>query len=445
MQVNVMKLFGITTEKKINATEGSTGIVDDPLTPPVSISRSEGEKGNQYTSYDYAVTELFRKYHNLSRWGCGLVKTIIDWRATQISGNGANVSAKNKKTQKWLTDFFAYNYLDSHATFEAVRDSELEGKALLYLTLSDDKETVNVRHISYMQYKYNLQINDDDYENMKSVTFVDAAKREIKLLPDQFVFVKTSGSKRVYVNTPPRTAYVLSKIDDVDKAMSDIRENNRLFGFITPIISTNGDMQIAMAERKSLFGKLKSMWSIGKMLVTPGTFSFAEPTGNAINSIKSEVETLIRVISYVTGIPVSFLGYPDLLSNRPAAIDLNEMINITTSVERLIWEAKLKELAEKAIDMYNLANNANLSKEGIKVSLPVVSMSQIELIKDIYIELYRESAISLETLLERLPGIDPVFELQRINQAKEQRNKNIEEYLMTDTEDKDTEEVTDEL
>ncbi|MDP4879928.1 MAG: hypothetical protein NWR36_08580, partial [Opitutales bacterium] len=56
-------------------------------------------------------------------------------------------------------------------------------------------------------------------------------------------------------------------------------------------------------------------------------------------SLTTEINTIAKIISGATGIPIHYLGFTDLMSNRATAEDLAELVNVTTSHEREAWKS----------------------------------------------------------------------------------------------------------
>lgn len=416
-------------QKKIHAlAEGASSIVYDPTIPP-PIMRADS-RGNPYRSYLSVVTAINRKYNNLEQYGCSLVKQVIDWRATQIAGNGANVKSEDEQADKFLQEFSKYNKLDGYRFIEMVREGEMEGKCLLTLEIEqkdeDDvdlefEQQVCVKHVSWVQKGYEVKTSDDDYEEIIGVKIpAKDGQGEINLDPSMAVYVKLGSSRTIINQCVPRIANVLYDIDNLDRALADMRANNHLFGVSTPTIETP-DESIADKLRRFVYGaggKLK--WVLGTMFIGTGKLTFAEPSGKAIESLAKECETLAKIISAATGIPIHFLGYADLLSNRSTAEELMEMVNATTRIEREIWKSKLEELCIKAINLYNDTTGSSLSTAGISVEVPVVTMQMVDLLTSIYLPLQQAGVISMQTLRQRIPGIDPEKEEELIEEEKQE-------------------------
>lgn len=114
------------------------------------------------------------------------------------------------------------------------------------------------------------------------MTFTDAAGKSWDLGRDKFVFIRLSGSTNTLEYTPPRIVNVLYHIDDMDRALADLRKNNYLFGAPTPYIETENESDAA-SMRQSIFGTARQfLWKIGTFLIGMGKFYYVEPSGKAV-------------------------------------------------------------------------------------------------------------------------------------------------------------------
>jgi len=107
-----------------------------------------------------------------------------------------------------------------------------------------------------------------------------------------------------------------------------------------------------------------SNWRIGKLLVLGGQNTELELVGwkgDGYTTLKEETQALVKTISGTTGIPVHFLGYPELLSNRDTAENLSNLISLSTRKERRTWVGAYEEVFQKAMVIYNTAFGTNLN------------------------------------------------------------------------------------
>lgn len=411
----------------------------DPLTPPTIASQTTSQpQGNTFLSYDSQVTAIYRRYNNLEKWGCTQTRSVIDWRATQIAGNGVNAisgsedAALREATNEFLEKFLDANKLNGQRFWSWARDAEMEGKSLIILkaVMYDGEWCIEARNVPWIRWSYEVATDPKDAEKYTSVTWQGPDDKPQTTPSSKFVYVKIAGAtadqKAYHINqTPPRIANVLWHIDNIDRALTDLRCNNHLFAF-PKLVATSPDEASANTLRTMLFGQSsrgQTTASIetdaGEFYILNGDMKFAEPSGAAVNSLTTEINTIAKVISGATGIPIHYLGFTDMMSNRATAEDLAELVNTTTAHEREAWKDAITELIKKAMYMYMEKTGAVLDPESVEVSLPVVMMSQINQIASVYLPLYQEGIISRQTVRERVPGIDPEVERERAEMEEE--------------------------
>ena len=410
----------------------------DITSPPRQQELSRRNVGNSFQDYDSQVLAIYRRYNNLEPYGCTQTRSVIDWRATQIAGNGVNAKSKDKTTNDFIQDFLKRNQLSGRKFWEWARDAEMEGKALLTLIpkTKNGNFTIEAKNIPWVRWGYDIKTaaNDVD-EYIKAVYEKDRnGGKPVELSPDQFVYVKISGAtadrNSYHVNkTPPRIANVLWHIDNIDVALSDLRCNNRLFNAPKLVAETQDELS-ANTLRNNLFGassagetKASLESDVGEFYIIAGRMYYAEPSGQAVTSLTTEVNTLAKIISGATGIPIHYLGFTDLMSNRATAEDLAELVNTTTSHERESWKPAIKELLSKACEMHSKKTGVIYDTDSIEVSIPVVMMQQINQIANVYLPLYDAKIITRETVQERVPGIDPEIEQKRMQVEEKKKQK----------------------
>jgi hypothetical protein len=134
--------------------------------------------------------------------------------------------------------------------------------------------------------------------------------------------------------------------------------------------------------------------------------------------LQKEITTNIQLISGNTGVPVHFLGFPELMSNRSTADTLFDMVAASTHRERRIWMSFYTELFDRAIALANAGFQAGLRPGLVEAQIPEVSSKTMFELKDNWLPLFESGVLSLETLLAKIPDLDdPRAELQRIQQA----------------------------
>ena len=307
-------------------------------------------RGNPYTTPEAAITELDKKFRGCAQWGVQLCKNIIDLRAAFSIGSGIKAIDKTngeaKKELAFINNFIEHNNLDEEGPQDFATEAELEGRVLFNLIPNTASKTIDLRHISYLTNKYKVKTPDSDYLQYDLVEYYPANnsnKPLVTLEKAGFVYKKFAGRLNNVNDIMPKIGGVLRNIEDLDKAYWDWRKRNRLFASPTPVIEAT-DTESAKSINEYLTNK---NWVIGKLLVLVGKFSMQGLNDSGGDSLMKEIEAQAKIISGSVGVPVHFLGLPDLLSNRSTAENLMESMFQVTTRERTIWKGCYEEIFEK--------------------------------------------------------------------------------------------------
>lgn len=413
------------------------------LNPPTDDLAGE-YGGNRYATYPEQVRALTEKYAATAKWGCLQTGNIIDVRAAFIVGAGLKLRAKEKSTEaKRALEFcqavLDFNNFQREMLQELSKEGELEGKLLLKLfTVQPEKPVVgpngtefpsmvSIRHIPWGSAKYKIETKSDDYMKYTLATWDPGDGSEtIKLGAPDFVYKRLGGRVSKPNDTPPKAAKCLTQIEDLDQALRDWREINRIFAAPTPHVET----QTAEDAAKMQAQVDKLNWKIKKFFAHTGTFAYASPGMEGVASIEREIITLAKMISGTTGVPVHFLGLPDLMSNRATADNLFELVFAATQKEREIWKGLLAELVDKAIEKYNTASKLTPIKTGlVEIDIPFISREQWERLEKVWLPLYNAGAIPLQVLLSKVPDIDAEAVAQEMEKEKASEFERIKQEL----------------
>lgn len=414
------------------------GLRKDVLTPSVTgLTESQGAVDkNNYPTYSGQVKTINEMYNNRTDYAGEFLRSVIDTRVAFIIGEGITIKSNIKATVKWINEFLDYNKLRGSKIIDHVTITEMEGKVPLILfpkksNNPDRKGEIKVRSYTYYKAPYEVFTKKDDDEEYEKITFQEneneAKIDEVK--NDRFVYIKTGGSPDRLNNTPPKIANVLTDIENASRCKYDMRKNNHLFGRVTPYFET-----VTSAEAKSLFEKIQAIaWKVGKAFAGTAKFSLVEPSGNAIAALKEELLIYMKHISLNTGIPLQWLAYPELLSNRSTSENMTETINYSTIKERTLWEEGLKELIQKAMVMAfdkGWISSAAYKPNDFEIEIPQVSIALLERIMNIWVPLAEADYIDKRTVRGMLPGIDPTKEEEFIEESKEKNMERMQNSLL---------------
>ena len=375
--------------------------------------------GNEYTGYDEATRELARKYDGSGDWGNQIAQILIDARATAICGAGLKVSAPegNVAEDEFIARFLDHNGLDEENLITFAKDGEIDGKILIKLVKELDdqgKPIVGVRLLPWSELEYKVIVEKDDYKKIKGVTY----KLEDQVLtmsnPEEFIFFKLSGRTTKVNETRSKVAKVIMQMENLDRALQDLRKINKLFAHPTPWAQTQ-----TMEEANDLVGLVETKkWKIGKFLAGTADFSFKGADLSGGDSLIKEIVTNVQLISGGTGIPPHFLGFPELMSNRATAENLMEMIVLATGPERKVHVGGWKEVVTKAMLLQNKLDNGSLNPEVVTVDIPYTSNEALEEVITVWLPLRESMYISEDTFLSKIPGVDPEKEKKKLEEEK---------------------------
>jgi hypothetical protein len=375
--------------------------------------------GNPYPTYSLAIAETAKKYEGTADWGIQQVRNIIDVRSAFIIGNGIKVKPKEKKNSEREVEFIqgmlTSNNFDRELTQELAKEAEIEGRCLVKLIPNIEKKRIDVRFISYTTTNYKVHAKEDDYQEYEKVTYKDGSQ-EVTLEQDEFVYKKFAGRVHKVNEIMPKVAMVLRQCEAIDKALVDWRKINHLFASPTPHFECMDKKQ-----SEDIYDILRNNnWDIGKVLVTPGKFTLVETSGTGVQSAENEITTNAKMISGATGVPVHFLGLPDLMSNRAVSHDLMEFVNASTKKETEVWVGFYEELFYKALKMANKVFKKNFSEDGVNVSIVKFTEGQMREIAETWLPLYNARVITIRDLLSRIPDIDVEETIKQKNEEDNQ-------------------------
>jgi len=459
--VHLMKRKVASQKGRVTKLEGTVSklqhLVKDNILSV--LDATTGYTSNAYPSYEFAVAEINRKYKGTADWGVLQTGSIIDLRAAFIIGDGIIISEKEpgeetSKELEWVENFLEYNDLDREVAQEFAKEAEIEGKIALKLAIEEDKEEddeeieeekkkwkVSVRFISWTDKKYKVKTNPQDYLDYQKLTWQKTGKHNAETLDaKEFVYKKFGGRIMNPNEAAPKIMKCLTQIEGLDKALRDWREINHIFA--GPVLyakckdKQEVDLMLTAFDDKNF--KLK------KILAGTAEMSFIKLDVGGVDSLEKEIADLAKVISGNTGVPVHWLGFVDLMSNRATAEDLINMINGATTKERQTWIGAYEEVIKKAMDMWNNAAEKGMSKgvqldpDKIKVDIPIITKVQYDRLEKIFLPAVIAGKISDETFLTMIPGFDVKAEMEKKKATEESEIENLKKDLK-DREDKDLE------
>lgn len=401
-------------------------------------------KANRYPEYDEAVKAISEKYEGSADWGILQTGNIIDIRAAAIVGEGVKVfrDAQDSEVQaatdgqpdfeygkpelEFVRDFFETNSLDHEIPQEFAKEAEIEGKILIKL-FWDPKAGPNnekgepggmvvARYIPWLDTKYKVTADPGDYLHYTGVKWPKTNTDEGGDLKEgEFIYKKFGGRINRPNSACPKIQKCLGTIEDLDKALRDLREIDWLFAAPVPDYEyeTRKDAVQAQADLD------KINWKVKKAMAHTGKFEYKQPRTDGVQNLIDEITILAKMISGATGCPMQALGFPDMMSVRNSATpQLMEILYAATLKERMIWTGVYQEVIQKAIAIFNDKTGAGqkttkLDPARIRVEIPFTSQQTWDRIEKVWMPLSVAGKVSDETLYAQIPGLDVDAELKR--------------------------------
>jgi len=407
---------------------GKENIIIESLLTANRLGISIPGTTNAYQNYGAQVSETYRKYNGQADFGNQQTRVVIDLRTAFIAGEGVSISTENEQTADWIEQFLERNYFNGNKFINAVKGSEMTGQSLLLIKpqlWKDESVYIKISRLPYVISKEYRPVYLDD--TIRDEVVAIQIKKEGNWVTSgfsDFVYIRTGGDDTNSYDAVTKVGVVLTDIENYDRAIKDMRRNNHIFARITPTWETETE-----AEAKTIRDQVNQQkWKIGDAFMGAAKFKYETPGSGAHENLAAELVATIKNISSITGIPVHWLGYVDLMSNRSTAETLYEAIKNATINERSEWQTGMYNLILKAQEMYIDSGGTDLPKLDYDfiVKLPLISFSDFFDRIKAYSQAFADRAISIDDYRNAIPGINPM----KTKKAVELEEKEAEEKLV---------------
>jgi hypothetical protein len=370
---------------------------------------------NQYITYEQQQQKIYQGYQCKCDFGTSYIADVLDKRTNLIISEGLSITANKAGTQKFINEFIDCNKLDGSKLIELVLISEMEGRILnlIYPKVEKEGTEIKVKNIRFRKTKYKLIPDTNNTEDIETVIINDSTGNPISYNDDQFVY---SYSGISFEDDPiPCIASILTNCEYADRALYDIRRSNHIFGHPTPNIETQD-----INQQKKIKNDIdQHEWKIGDVLIG-SKLSYPQPP-NSTELLKGEISLHLKIISSRTGIPVHWLGWTDLMSNRATALELRDFISTCIKDEKIRIREHVRELICKSMKMAvdNGVENA-MYDEDFEVDVPDVSIETVKALSETWQPLYEADIISKFDIQNKIPGINPLKTNRQIEKEKKE-------------------------
>lgn len=370
--------------------------------------------------YDKVIKSIRRKYLFLEDEGALATRAIIDFRASAIAGGEISLSGQKAtidQLKDWMQRADVYK-----KTLEYAKLAEREGRLAVCLYIKDNND-IGIKALPYSLYKYRLKY--DEFGKVKSIVY-DTKDGEYTIEAPYLVYLTYSNNDEMNGDTqiPPKVAYCLKDIEEIDSQMKHWSKINEYFADPTPHVDTKEQgffeslVRLITGKNATTGDPEGRRWQMGKGLITWNTtLNYVQADLKGVESLDRNIQVRAQRISVLTGYPI-YLWYPELMSNRATAVEIASDANSATAMERIGHEEFWTQLFINVCQIANQFFGSALNPDKLYATLPQISAAQVKLIIDTYQPLVDKKQMSVRTFLDLLPKIDSEEEVQRLEQER---------------------------
>ena len=390
---------------------------------------------NDYMTHELQVQEIMRLYAAETEVGHELAKRIINVGAALKVPNGLALQFSDEKNKgknpesvpEWtyLSAFIDANQLNEGIATELAKEAEKQGQVLVRLIWDQSDNMVKLFYMPWHIYKYIVRpIGVGNMTPPYEIVWDENPDYSIKagrITTSEAAFVafntifKADDKNRMTIEGSPSLGNVVTNLDNISRDLYNWKQSNRLYAYPTPHLGIED-----ADEAESMASKIKAQgWSTGNMLVSSGKFEMVVPE-NFHLTIKTAIETNVKIVSGATGLSVGWLGFPDQMSNRATADSLGEPLETVTANDITSFKSFYEQVFTLAIRI----RNEKSGKEPIRTNVvkpllkPMSDRVWQRLIR-LYMPSAEQSLMSIEGYLRQIPGLDVEAELKRMKSEVE--------------------------
>lgn len=416
-----IKLSEVVAEKEGEVQEAYR-VVDILSATAVEL---ESDAGNQYPTKTLAVDETYKKYQNLSQYGCPFVQRVINQRKALVMPYGVKLQLSEKairekyaatEEMKYLDRVMDWNdfYEDREDTF--CRYAEMEGQMLVMLDWNEDGDGESglprIKRVSWKDKHYEVVTKIDDPDEVAEI-FWDVQGTVIDkrtLIPNAKPYWSYVAFNDVNLAGTPVVSLILGNCENVDKSLGGWRKMNKFFGKLTPFFKAE-----TWQEAQAIMQWIKKTgWTCGTGFAGRG-MELVGPDAASADTIYKEIRANMQVISGTTGIPIHYLGFADVLSSRATANSLTEPMEVLALTDVTKWRSFYEDMFDKCILLRNEELTSDLKPGMVKPKLIPVTDRQYERLRRFWMPARKDGLVSKELFISQLPDIDNAEELKRQN------------------------------
>lgn len=333
------------------------------------------------------LEDLRKMYKGEAKKGNQVVGSITDFHAALQGGlglrhkdKGSDDPEKPSPEMEFWTDFLKVNGLDNQGIVDLAVCGELDGQILMRyeedLTLDEGHGQVRAWVVPLIETRYAV-VYDRYGQPVQAVLYPEGFgnKNEERVFDTSFSFVRFRGIKNGRYGIA-RTIRVIVELEGLDDAIMDWRKINRIYASPTPIFKAK-DVEGIKRIKAAILGM---NWKVGKafVMLNDDDFLLVGPPTASTDALEKEITRLAQVISGATNVPVHYLGYPELMSNRSVAdSDMEPSLKATEKAHGQLVEF-IQDMKEKAFAIGSLIHGTTYDPDKVETRFPAVRKGNIE-------------------------------------------------------------------
>ena len=427
----------------------SGAVIDEPTGSDTGFT-------NDYFDYASQVNEIYRKWLGKSSWGNSQLQSLVNLLASFTCAQGATISSPDENFKYWVESFFRFNRSGQGSLLNIVANAHLSGKAVIRLKpkkyMNPSREGVFIQLFEYserMKYYIVLQDNEtkdiregfylipqdemieatEEWEAMfRSFGVIDDVPLDTSSVPKEKLLDSVGnhlhylrfGKDRLNKEVPDLGS-ILIECENYDRALKGLRKLNHFGANITPYWKCQNSNEVM-----KLKNELKaSGWTVGKGFIGTAELSYVTAKNNtAQDALLKEMEQAAMRMTSQTGVPVHYLGFVQLMSNRSTADSLWDLVSTSTARYREALADFMYDVLVDAQQMYidNSIDFIYMDKKTKKkvtakldnlvrdfeITFPVIDYQNfMNTVKGLSIA-FNDGIIDSDEYRQQMPNVDPV-------------------------------------
>ena len=368
-------------EYQVNTLYGDSYGLTDRLGDPDKTEQVQAR--NRWTKLE----SLRKMYKGEAAKGNQVAGAITDFHAALQGGLGLRHKDKGSDDPEnpspemaFWSDFLRINGLDGQGVIDLAVCGELDGQVLMRfeedLTLDGGRGNVRAWVVPLLETRYTV-VHDKYGQPVQAVLYPEGFgnNNEERVFDPSFSFVRFRGIKNGRYGIA-RAIRVLTEMENLDDAVTDWRKINRIFSSPTPLFKAK-DVEGIKRIKAAILGM---NWKIGKafVMLSDDSFELVGLPPGSLDGLEKEITRLAQIISGATNVPVHYLGYPELMSNRSVAdADFEPSLKTTEKAHGQLGEF-FQDVKEKVFAIGSYIHGTEYDPDMVETRFPAVRKGNIE-------------------------------------------------------------------